>query len=319
MASKSKNFIDDGWAFWVDGDDVTTIYFNDWVNPKGNSYIDMSIRIRGIKKAKSMNLFVPFSLEQNEMIDLSEYLKNENIFRVTFNSPAVVDFKKNKYTSEAAYNGKTIDIIHFPIEKFEFKTLSKGTLVRCEFKDILEFIDNDEAYFFFRIPHKSIDDVFKSRKNVKTAMSHLRELITSPVISESYIYQIRINDARMLPQEINKIGGFHRERLKKSVVSMSIAEDYEVSDHNCYRVRRLEEEMYDEFAPEGFKLDNSINYLWQEEISEDEKGSFNFYLNISRNKIGRASMFVYMVLLIVVGLFGNLLWDALKEIFNIFE
>ena len=50
MASKNKSFVDDGWAVWVEGDDVSTVYINDWINPKGKSWVDFAIKIRGINK-----------------------------------------------------------------------------------------------------------------------------------------------------------------------------------------------------------------------------------------------------------------------------
>ena len=37
MPKKQRKFTDDGWAVWVDGDDTSTDYINDWINPKGNS------------------------------------------------------------------------------------------------------------------------------------------------------------------------------------------------------------------------------------------------------------------------------------------
>ena len=40
MAKQERRFADDGWAFWVDGDDTSTIDLNNWLNPKGNSYMD---------------------------------------------------------------------------------------------------------------------------------------------------------------------------------------------------------------------------------------------------------------------------------------
>ena len=42
MAKKYKKFADDGWAVWIDGDDTSTVYINDWLNPKGKSYVDIN-------------------------------------------------------------------------------------------------------------------------------------------------------------------------------------------------------------------------------------------------------------------------------------
>ena len=62
MPKKQRKFADDGWAVWVDGDDTTTVYINDWINPKGNSYIDLAIRIRNIKTSKYLKVYIPFSI-----------------------------------------------------------------------------------------------------------------------------------------------------------------------------------------------------------------------------------------------------------------
>lgn len=319
MASKNKSFVDDGWAVWVEGDDVSTVYINDWINPKGKSWVDFAIKIRGINKAKSLYFYIPFSIKKEEIIDLSHCLKEENNFRGTFNNAGMFDYMKNEFTSEVAYNGKTLDIVHYPVEKYEVTKLSKGTLVKCNIEEIHKYIDNDDAYFYVRFPHKSLDEVFKPHRDVSTILTRIRDLILSPVISESYVYQVRINEARMLPQEINKIGAFHRQRLKKAVVSMAISEDYEVNDRNCYRVRRMEEDLYTNFFPNGFDTDDVIYYLWQEDREDNYQGRFNFYLHISSNKIGKASMFLYMLLLTLVGIFGNWLWDFIKQIFGWFQ
>ena len=53
--AKRKSFADDGWAIWVTGDDTSTFYLNEWVNPQGKSYVDVSVRIRGIKGTHNMS------------------------------------------------------------------------------------------------------------------------------------------------------------------------------------------------------------------------------------------------------------------------
>ena len=60
MAKKQRKFADDGWAVWVDGDDTSTVYINDWLNPKGKNYIDLAIRIRGALSGKLSRLKVFF-------------------------------------------------------------------------------------------------------------------------------------------------------------------------------------------------------------------------------------------------------------------
>ena len=315
MSKKNKFFADDGWAFWVDGDDTSTIYLNSWLNPKGKSYMDVSVHIRGIKETKSLNMYFPFSVDKSEIEDVSLNFKDENLSRAIFSSMCVVDYKKNEVTSEIAYNGKTVDIVHISAVDYSLKPVSKGTLMNITFDGIFEYLDNDEVYFMFRIPHKSITEVFKQRTKVGSFLTRIRDMIMSPIVSESYGYSVRINEARLLPKEINSVGAFHRQKLKKAVVTISIADDYEINDVACYRIRRLEEELYKNFLPSSFNNKNIVTYQWQQSREVNLKGHFNFYLNISRNAISPGSVLIYILIIILLNAMGSGLWDLLKTFY----
>ena len=136
--------------------------------------------------------------------------------------------------------------------------------IRVPFDGVLYYLDNDEAYFMFRIPHKSITQVFRQRTKVGSFLTRIRDMIMSPIVSESYGYSVRINEARLLPKEINSIGAFHRQKLKKAVVTISIADSYEINDVASYRIRRLEEELYKNFLPDVFSKHNVVTYQLQQ-------------------------------------------------------
>lgn len=315
MSKRNKFFADDGWAFWVDGDDTSTIYLNNWLNPKGKSYVDVAIHIRGIKETKSLNMYFPFAVEKSEIEDVSLHFNDENLSRAIFSSMCVVDYKKNEVASEIAYNGKTVDIIHLSAVEYTIKPVSKGTLMNIPFDGIFEYLDNDEVYFMFRIPHKSISEVFRQRKKVGSFLTRFRDLIMSPIISESYGYSVRINEARLLPKEINSVGSFHRQKLKKAAITISISDEYEINDVSCYRIRRLEEELYRDFLPHNFEARNVVTYQWQQTREDNLKGHFNFYLNVSRNSISPISVLVYMFIIILLNAVGSSLWDVMKTVY----
>ena len=191
-----------------------------------------------------------------------------------------MDYKKNAYTSEIAYNGKTVDIVHISTLEYKISMLSDGTLIDIDLVSIQPFIDNDEAYFIWRMPHKSLDAVFKPRVDVGNALDRLRDLITTPVVSEKYGYSIRINEARLLPEGITRIGAFHRQKLKKAVVTLSVEENYELNDAGCYRIRRLEENLYKDFLPGDYNFDDVITYQWYQNREDNLRGHFNCYYNI---------------------------------------
>lgn len=317
MAKKQRKVADDGWAVWIDGDDVSTVYVNDWLNPKGTSYVDFAVRIRGVKSSKALNVYVPFSITKDEIEDVSLLFQDTKILQATFSATCIIDYKKNEHTSEIAYNGKTIDIVHISTFNCNVSPLATGTLINIDLNKLQSFIDNDEAYFIWRMPHKSLNEIFKSRADVGKAMKRLSDLITSPMISEKYSYSVRINESRLLPEEITKMGAFNRQKLKKAVVSISIDEDYELNDTGCYRIRRLEEDLYKEYLPKNYKDENVITYQWNQNRDNNFQGKFNFYYNVTKNSISKASMIIYLVLLTVIGMVGNILADFVSKLLGL--
>ena len=313
MPKKQRKFADDGWAVWIDGDDVSTVYINDWLNPKGKSFVDLAVRIRGIKASKSLNVYVPFLVNSEEIEDVSLLFNDTKILQATFSASCIIEYKKNEHTSEIAYNGKIVDIVHLSTIDYEMTAIEEGTLIKIDLEKLRPYLDNDEGYFIWRMPHKSLDEVFAPRKDMNNALERLKDLITTPIVAEKFGYSIRINEARLLPEEITKIGVFHRQKLKKALITLSINESYELNDAGAYRIRRLEENLYKDFLPKDYKREDVITYQWQQNRETNLKGHFNFYYNINKNSVSRGSMFLYLVLLTVVGVIGNLIADVISK------
>lgn len=317
MPKKQRKFADDGWAVWIDGDDTSTVYINDWLNPKGKSYIDIAVRIRGVKVSKALHVYVPFTVSRDEIKDVSLHFNDTKILQATFSSTCIVDYKKNEYTSEIAYNGKTVDIVHISTLEYQADRLADGTLISVDLGALQQFLDNDEAYFIWRMPHKSLDEIFKPRVNMGNALSRLRDLITTPVVSEKYGYSIRVNESRLLPEEITRIGAFHRQKLKKAVITISIDENYEMNDSGCYRIHRLEENLYEDYLPKEYNREDVITYQWNQSREDNLQGQFNFYYNITKDSISRGSMFLYLVLLMAIAVIGDVLADYVMGLIDL--
>ena len=318
MPKKQRKFADDGWAVWIDGEDTSTIHINDWLNPKGESYVDIAIHIRGIKSSKALNVYVPFPIMKEEIEDVSLSFGDTKILQAIFSAACIVDYKKNQHTSEIAYNGKTVDIVHISTTSFDVEAISSGTLIRVGLQELQPHLDNDEGYFIWRMPHKSLDAIFKPCVDVENAMERLRDLITTPVVSEKYGYSIRINESRLLPEEITRIGMFHRQKLSKAVITLSVDEKYELNDSNCYRIRRLEENLYRNYLPKDYQYDDVITYQWNQSRENNLQGQFNFYYSITKNSVSRGSMFLYMILLLAVGVIGDFISEAVQALIGLF-
>lgn len=315
--AKSKSFADDGWALWIDGNDISTVYLNEWLDPSGRSYTDFGLHIRGIQESHMVSVYIPFPIGHDKIEDISLQYQDEKLLYAMLNAACIIDFKKNDYTSEIAYNGKTADFVHISALGFDTEPVAEGTLLTIPLDILQPYLANDEAFIRFRVPHKSLDHIFAPDIDVTTTLTRIRDLVTSPLVAERYGHSVRINEIRMLPSDIIRIGALHRQKLKKAVVTICIAADYEISDANCYRIRRLEEDLYRGYAPPGYDCSNAIIYQWNATRETHLNGHFNFYFNISRNTVSRTSMLIYMILLLLVGAGGNALWTLISFLFSL--
>ena len=316
MGCKKRKFADDGWALWIDGDDRSTIYLNEWINPKGRNYVDISVRVYGAKETKTVNLFVPFEIERNEITDLSYMLANSSALRALFNTNGKVDSEKTKYISELRYDNRMVCLINLTKEFTEVKKVSYGTVITVKFDFIKDSITSDEAYLIFRIPHKTLDKIFSPTIDVDRMVNRISSLVQSPIIYEKYGYSIRINEARLLPHEINEIEELHEQRIRKALVTISIADEYEMNDSVCYRIRRLESELNRNYSPEDYDCTNAITYQGVEERDSNMKAHYNFYFTIEHNKISKLSIMIYLFIVFICSAFGSAIYDLFKFIIS---
>lgn len=318
MSIKARRFADDGWGIWIDGDDRSTVYLNEWINPKVNSYVDVGIRIYGAKEANELNIYVPFEITENEITDLSVELSDRNILRGLFNTNGIVDTEKNEYTSELRYDGRIVSLINLSKEILKVKHIASGTMIKAELHKIQQYITSDEAYVIFRIPHRTLDNIFVPQINVRGSIERLKELISSPTVTQKYGYSIRINEARLLPTEINKIEVLHQQRIRKALITISINEAYELNDSNCYRIRRLEEDLYKNFAPPGYDCSDVITYQWVEERDKNMKAHYNFYFDIVHSKISQNSVALYLMIVLITAVAGCAIYDIIIYLISLF-
>lgn len=314
MSIKTRKFADDGWGIWIDGDDRSTVYLNEWINPKDKSYVDIGVRIYGAKKANDLNIYVPFEITEHEIADLSVELSDDNILRGLFNINGIVDAEKNEYTSDLKYDGRTVSLINLSKEILKAKRVAEGTVITAALNKIQQHITSDEAYVIFRIPHRTFDEVFTPQMNVRGSIERLKELISSPTVTQKYGYSMRINEARLLPSEINKIEVLHQQRICKVLVTISIDEAYELNDSNCYRIRRLEEDLYINYAPPGYDCSDVITYQWVEERDKNMKAYYNFYFDIVHSKISQNSVLLYVLIMLLTAVAGNAIYGLIRNI-----
>ena len=284
----------------------------------GRNYVDVSVRVYGAKVTKTVNFFIPFVVERNEITDLSYMLSDGSALRALFNTNGKINSEKTKYTSELSYDNRTVSLINFTDDFTTIKSVSYGTVITVNFEFIKDCITSDEAYIIFRIPHKTLDKIFASTINVVGIFSKIKLLIQSPIISKKYGYSIRINEARLLPPEINAIEVLQEQRIRKALVTISLGDEYDMNESSCYRIRRLEAELNRTYAPEGYDCTDVITYQWVEERTLNMKAHYNFYFTMEHNEISKSSMFFYLIIVLLLGVADGIIYDLLKLLFGLF-
>ncbi len=320
MSKKIRKYTDEGWALWITGDRQSTLYLNEWVNPSGKSFVDVSTRIYNAKNVTEANFFVPFHISASEITDLSDMLCTPSVLQAVFNTNGKVDTEINKYTAELNYDERCVSLVKLSPEFLSVKTVEYGTVVTLNLSYIKEYITADEAYVSFRIPHKTLDDIFKFQEDVKSLFQKFMELIEKPVISEKFGYSLRINEARRLPQELNDIDELHKQRIKKALVTITISDEYNLNDSSCYRIRHLEDDLMENYMPKNYPAEDAITYQWVEEKPVDKKSHYNFYYTMEKSTVSGQSLVLYIVFLVLIGMLGAQITDLLNFLIGyIFE
>ncbi|MGN0406326.1 MAG: hypothetical protein ACI4F1_13950 [Bariatricus sp.] len=317
MAKSERRFADDGWAIWIEGDDTSTVYLNEWMNPKKTSFLDIGLHIHGVKSSYMLNVYIPFPITADEIDDISLLQKDESVLCAIFGTSCQIDYKKNQCTSEISYNEKNVDLLHISCTEYSVEPFENGTMLQVPFDTLREYLANDEIYILFRVPHKSLNETFEPRNRKKRLFVRFHEMLTSPVVEEKYGYSIRINEARVLPAEISRKEEFRMQKLKKAIVTISVNEEYELNDSNCYRIRRMEEELFRDFLPVNYQAEDAITYQWQQSRETNLYGHFNFYFTMRHGAASKGSIILYMIILLILGAGGNATWTLVQYLFSL--
>ena len=75
--------------------------------------------------------------------------------------------------------------------------------------------------------------------------------------------------------------------------------------------------VYKNYIPKNYKSEDVITYQWHQNRDYNLQGHFNFYYNVSKNSVSRGSMFLYLVLLTIVGVAGNLISDLISKLLGL--
>lgn len=302
-----NQFINDNFAIILEGTLEKynyDIHINDWVVYPFGSYIDFGLRIHNILSVNSLSMYIPYKIGTEDVKDLAPLLGDEKIARALTNTSAQITASTSSPIIEINYYGLTESIIFLSILNLSTHPCDSGTIINLFFDKAHKYIKNDNGYIRFRIPHKSLDLIFASKKH------EYKFNLNNPIITEKYQHTIKVNEFRSLPPEIRQEFSVSKQCIKKGHFFLTTTENLYTGENVCENIRPLEYDLFHTYIPYTFKSQNAIVYQW---IRQPKKYLiFNFKCSVSKVRI--SSIFIYSIIIIFLSICANLLFELLKFI-----
>jgi len=308
MAKISQQFATDGFAIWLNGNLTEfdfDVHINEWILPKNNSYIDIGIRLYNSKNITDCFVFVPYIFSQNELVDLSLKLANENIARGICNANCLIRTSSNSPIIEIEYNEKKENVINLSSTSLTIISINYGMLIQITLTNVIPLLIYEESYIRFRLPHKTLDTFFRTKKH------DYKFQFDSPVIIDRYNYVIKFNEVRSLPFEIRNVFSKSKQNLNEVITYLSINEKYIIDNSFCQNIRNLESDLYENYVPDEFSCSDVIVYQWHTQ----NKRHYIFNIRIDYSNIVWSSFLLYAILFILFNFIGNILWELIFLLF----
>ena len=293
-------------------------------NNKGTSpFVDFGISISDFRNIKSLDILLPFRINDSEIVDLYELVKMPNIARLIFNEVECEISSKDRYTIIESDNFDKPKLLvnvkkDGELESFICHSIDNDmSSLTMNFEELIKdekFSGYDDLYIRFRVNSENI------KKSLFCPVRKKNWFLESGFV-ETQIVDIKINQERNLPHNVCK--NYRLNKYKFAVfkkihllVMSNSSDDVDSFGTGMYECRKLEEHDWDDYLDNNYDVTNVLAYHWKEK-SKDEKGIFNFskLIRISTASTNLRVIITYVLVVIILGACGSGLLELIKCIF----
>lgn len=301
-------------------------HINLWNLKKGKKnpmpFIDFGIGISDFRKIKSLDILLPFNVDESEIDDLYEYVKKPDTARLIFNEVECEVSSKDRYAVIKSDNfEKSKLLINIKKENAleSFVNCNNDGDTMClsinfeELKKDDKFIACNDLYLRFRVNSESI-------KKTLFCPIHKKNWFLESGFVETQIVDIKINQERNLPHSICKDYRLNKYKFatfkKIHLLVMSDSGDDVDSLSGMYECRKLEEHEWDSYLGNNYDVTNILAYHWKEK-SQNGNGVSNFskLIRISTASTNMKVIITYVLVVILLGVVGGGLLELIKLLF----
>jgi len=266
-------------------------------------FLDIGLMLENSKNASSLNIFVPYIINRNEIIDLgSSFKKHTDLVPTVFNRDYVV---------KTTQTGKSVEVLNRDNEfQFNIYMLDINTDIEIQDKyngsiiriDIPDDINKGKIYYRLRIISKAIESLSEIDKPANA--------IFEGAFSSTELVDFRLNEKRNLHNslldEIHREGQVNFKPLHLFLMREA-SYDYIFSSRSLYRIRELEKDLWNSYVGSKYSFDRIVAYQWMEPSSE----SFNVFVKFKFRKSNLLTILSFLgwalLIAVVGGAMGGLL------------
>lgn len=286
------------------------LHINEWIiadRKKTKAIIDFGIRVYNVRRYSAIGFFIPFSLDDSEIEDLTMMLGQKCIADGMFNTNCKITKNWDTEVLALDYNQHSSNAATLP-RKLVKPSVGTGTEVYFDLRPIINHITRDEFYIRFRVPHKTLSNLLNQKNQISRAYG---SLITSPILKVNYTYFIRINEMRTVPNDFQYKSDIQNQKINKVIVTMSLNGDLNVNSDSCYKLRILEKNLFKDYTPPKFQLENCISYQWLSEKAL--KTHYSFALNFFKDTIKLRSLLIYVVFVVLLSALSSCIFTFISN------
>lgn len=290
------------------------IHFNLWkvktqkIGKDPTTFIDIGLKIKNIKTIKKIGIYVPFSIDKEDIEDIGEKMQyDRKLINGIFNENCNIKSGDNGIEVDKNNDKFYIKTLDFQYQKnLEIEVTNEGSIISINVSN--EKTENN--YYRFRIKGDSLEENFgkKISENAK---------IFKTEFEEKHIIDFRLNEKRALPDNLNMLIANEKEfQIKKIHFLLLISSEYDVPCTGLkYSVRALENRLWDRYLPNDCCTNDLLGYHWKKESKSDEEKieNFNSYIKISICKQGYMILVIYSLWAILIGVLINIISEFLTS------
>lgn len=281
------------------------------------NYLDLGIEVHEPRDLVALHLYVPFPLGESPIEDLGHLLRQREIASAVFNE--VLEVQDNPLDASSFFIRKgashflTVHPIRFGDNDLVESSDHGDGAILCFKPDFCARLQNPGRHYMrlrFKLSRKAAA-IFSSNVSSEDGF-----LLSS--ISTSEITEIRINEARSIPEAVQK-RAVEGRWLSPQIAAIhyflvrDISFDLVASHASFRKIRRMEPE-WDAYLGKDFpngSARNMLIYHWKK-AADDRAGDVGDFVTLAKFRRATSNVWLYVLLVILFGGLGSGLHASLS-------